>query len=568
MINIILANWNGWAYAFAWSIVDSLWQFLLIGILLKLILWLFSHQSSDWRYHISTGALLLCVGLWFTNMAGYLLAYQVNSKTVAVAIENNTTTNNKKTAFEHSNVNHLARQTPIDQKRQTNLTKKDNLKIAATEWVSKHKTILTFGWLMGVLILFAKMLGSWWYLRTLRSSKISVLSEQQLLQFRQLQKQLKINAKVQFYLSQLVSEPITFGFLKPIILLPIGLINQLTDSEVEAILLHELAHIKRNDFMVNMLQNCIEITLFYHPVIWWISGQIRDIREECCDDMAVAALQNKTTYASALVQVQRYSLTFKINLVMTATGKKGQLTKRVHRLFAANTDKKRTVFSFPLMVIFLFVGSLSLLAFQVARQHQPTVSVAADKMNILYMGVENPLTVALEGISNDKVTLTSSDLDLQPNGNGQYLASAKKIGKATITVATDNLSRAIVFEVLPLPTPKGIGNGNLSQGEGGITKWVTPKEMHELKGIKAETFAQFDVTCEIVSYEFTRVPKDGDPVTERGSKPQGIFNNRMKIHAEQAKAGDVYYVDSLMAKCPGDSEPRMLESLIFRVKSF
>ena len=315
-----------------------------------------------------------------------------------------------------------------------NIRIESTFQATAIEWISKYKALLALGWLIGVLTLLARMLGGWWYLRRLRTLGLTPFDQKHLKRFKALQERLNIRSTVQFYLSELVTEPITFGFLKPIILFPIGLINQLSESEVEAILLHELAHIKRHDFLINILQNCIEITLFYHPVIWWISGKIREIREECCDDMAISIQQNKATYAATLVQVQRYSLTSKINLVMTATGKKGQLTKRVHRLFTEKSPEKQKRISFPLVLVFLFVGSVSLLAFQYAQQNQPVVSISLDKMNVLYTNVENPITVALEGYSNEEIKVTSSDVDLKPNGYGKYIATPKQVGKARIIV--------------------------------------------------------------------------------------------------------------------------------------
>lgn len=565
MINLIIENWNGWAYAFAWSMVDSLWQFLLVGMVLKMILWLSPNQHSDWRYHISMGALLFCVGLWFTNIVGYLLEYQVNSENTAITIEN-AALKPQETAFINPVIPQETTTSTLTATEEVgNISIESTFQATAIEWISKHKALLALGWLIGVLTLLARMLGGWWYLRRLRTLGLIPFDQKHLKRFKALQERLNIRSTVQFYLSELVTEPITFGFLKPIILFPIGLINQLSESEVEAILLHELAHIKRHDFLINILQNCIEITLFYHPVIWWISGKIRNIREECCDDMAISIQQNKATYAATLVQVQRYSLTSKINLVMTATGKKGQLTKRVHRLFTEKSPEKQKRISFPLVLVFLLVGSVSLLAFQYAQQNQPVVSISLDKMNVLYTNVENPITVALEGYSNEEIKVTSSDVDLKPNGYGKYIATPKQVGKARIIVSTNEISKSIIFEVLSVPSPKAVPNGNFTkQGEKDGVIILTPKEMREMKGIKTELQKEYGYTCEIVSFELTRVPKKGDPTTEKNSGAD--FKNRVKGLVELANSGDTYYVDQIKAKCPGDEEARHLSGLIFKVK--
>jgi beta-lactamase regulating signal transducer with metallopeptidase domain len=567
MINLLIENWNGWAYAFAWSMVASLWQFLLVGMALKVILWLSPNQHSNWRYHISLGALVFCVGLWWTNVAGYLSEYHINSENTVISIQNDALIADDAVTLhpvipettDFSNENIIT--------ETENITTEKTLQTTITDWVSRYKIGLSIGWLIGVLALLTRLLGSWFYLRTLRMKGIEAIDNQYLNLFKTLQNRLNINTKVDLYLSKLVKEPITFGYLKPIVLIPIGLINQLSEQEVEAILLHELAHIKRNDFLINIIQNCIEITLFYHPVIWWISNQVREIREECCDDMAISIQKNKTTYAATLVQVQRYSysLTSKIKLVMAATGKKGQLTQRIHRLFTEKTAKKQRGISFPLILLTLVVGSFSLLAFQYIQQEEPTVSISLDKMNILYVGLENPITVALEGYSNDEITVTSNDVTLTPTEHGKYIAVPKELGQVRIVVSTRDISKSMFFEVVEVPSLRPVPDGNVSKDvKDGHTSIVTPKEMQEMKGIKTELQEEYGYTCEVVGFELTRVPKSDDPITERNNASN--FKGRVINLVKLAKSGDIYYVDQIKAKCPGDEEARYLNGLIFKVK--
>ena len=97
-------------------------------------------------------------------------------------------------------------------------------------------------------------------------------------------------------LSHLVESPITYRFFRPIVLLPISLFTHLSDEQIEVILLHELAHIKRQDYLVNLLQSCMEVLFFYHPLIWWISKQVRLEREHCCDDRGMNLRHNPMLY--------------------------------------------------------------------------------------------------------------------------------------------------------------------------------------------------------------------------------------------------------------------------------
>jgi beta-lactamase regulating signal transducer with metallopeptidase domain len=112
---------------------------------------------------------------------------------------------------------------------------------------------------------------------------------------------LGIERKVELKVSALVSSPLVIGFLKPVILLPAGLINELSPGEIELILLHELAHIKRTDFLVNIIIRLIRCLLFFNPAIWWLCKLIEEEREHCCDDIAVQICGDKVNYVRTLV---------------------------------------------------------------------------------------------------------------------------------------------------------------------------------------------------------------------------------------------------------------------------
>ena len=94
------------------------------------------------------------------------------------------------------------------------------------------------------------------------------------------------------------------GWVRPYILLPISAVTGLDEAQLEAVLAHELAHIRRYDYLVNLLQNAVETLLFYHPAVWWVSSRIREEREHCCDDLAVAVCGDVILYAGALAKLR------------------------------------------------------------------------------------------------------------------------------------------------------------------------------------------------------------------------------------------------------------------------
>ena len=95
------------------------------------------------------------------------------------------------------------------------------------------------------------------------------------------------------------------GWLRPVILFPASALTGLSAEQLEALLAHELAHIRRYDYLVNLLQTTVETLFFYHPAVWWVSAQVRQEREHCCDDLAVAACGDVLTYARALTALEQ-----------------------------------------------------------------------------------------------------------------------------------------------------------------------------------------------------------------------------------------------------------------------
>jgi beta-lactamase regulating signal transducer with metallopeptidase domain len=135
-----------------------------------------------------------------------------------------------------------------------------------------------------------------------------------------------------------VATPTVVGWLRPIVLLPVAAMAGLSPRQVEAILAHELAHIRRHDFAINLLQTFAETVLFYHPAVWWMSSRIRTEREHCCDDVAVSVCGDATEYVAALTELASWTLA-QPALAMGAT--RGPLLSRVRRLLHVPEARRR-----------------------------------------------------------------------------------------------------------------------------------------------------------------------------------------------------------------------------------
>lgn len=190
-------------------------------------------------------------------------------------------------------------------------------------------------WCVGVVLFALRPLLSWYTVRRLRTVGISAVPDgvQNLLQ--QSAQRLGLRQAVQVLQSTLVNVPVVVGCFRPVILLPMSLVTGLPANQLEAILAHELAHIRRHDYVVNLVQILIETVFFYHPAVWWLSRRIRTEREHCCDDLAVAALGNAVEYGRALLAVAELpgastSLAMGVN--------DGSLLSRVQRIVGLRSD--------------------------------------------------------------------------------------------------------------------------------------------------------------------------------------------------------------------------------------
>ena len=162
-----------------------------------------------------------------------------------------------------------------------------------------------------------------------------------------------IRRKVNIWLSDLVDGPLTLGFYKPIILFPIAVINQLTMEQVEAILLHELAHIRRNDYVINLVISWLSIIFFFNPFARMLIREIRKEREHCCDDLVLQFQYEPHAYASALLSLEKSRFRHS-GLVLAAAGRSRQLLlERVKRLSGQKITGRR--FSLSAMA-FLFIS--------------------------------------------------------------------------------------------------------------------------------------------------------------------------------------------------------------------
>ena len=226
---------------------------------------------------------------------------------------------------------------------------------AFAEWVQPVLPAMAVCWFVGVWIVLLRTTVGFWAAQRLRKSGVCAISDSIRKSATDLAEKMGVRQKIEIVQSSLVTAPATIGHWKPLILLPGSVMTGLTPRQLESVIAHELAHIRRHDFLVNAMQAVAESLLFYHPLMWWVSGTVRQERENCCDDEAVAACGRLTDYAEAMVVVDQLQGSAPV-VSLAANG--GSVLNRVRRL-AGRPISVRYRSGWCLLASLLIVASVS-----------------------------------------------------------------------------------------------------------------------------------------------------------------------------------------------------------------
>ncbi|MEO1652233.1 MAG: M56 family metallopeptidase, partial [Bacteroidota bacterium] len=250
--------------ALGWTILHSLWQAAIIAILLVISLIVLRKNSSKMRYFVTSLAMLtvLMVSIiTYVSISRYQNQYSARTDSPTTEIAQSQT-------FEIT----LQKASPVETPFFQTLAHFGH-------YFEQHLPFIVTVWFIGVVLLALRFLGAFAYLQRLKHHKTQEVSEYWKGTLKYLSSQVGVKQSVQLFESALVQVPMVIGHFKPVILLPLGALTGLSQHQIESILAHELAHIKRHDYLINILQSLLEIVLFFNPFVWWISTKIREERE-------------------------------------------------------------------------------------------------------------------------------------------------------------------------------------------------------------------------------------------------------------------------------------------------
>ncbi len=335
-----------------WTLFHSLWQATVVLLILVFVLFLMKKYSPRVRYLIAFSGLIICLIISaFTAHKSYTFAKE------KVAIRE-TLINNplelKELLKSKLSIENGSGSSPI-------FSSINTIKFRA--FMQRNFPIVFALWILGMFYFLFRMVGGVIHLQQLRTRQITIPEEFWLNKFNEISDKLGITKSVELLQSAVVKIPMLLGYFKPVVILPISLMTGLSNKEIEAVIAHELAHLKRHDYLFNIIQSVIEAVFFYHPAVWLISRIIRNEREHSCDDLAIQCTGDKLNYIKALATAQELNTKSSPNYAMAFSINKGGLLDRVKRIKNQNTMKNNVTEGFIAASIIFF--SLILLSFTI-----------------------------------------------------------------------------------------------------------------------------------------------------------------------------------------------------------
>ncbi|KFE66560.1 M56 family metallopeptidase [Hyalangium minutum] len=199
-------------------------------------------------------------------------------------------------------------------------------------WLWTLRPWLMSAWLCGVLLLSLRTAWAWRQAQVLAREGTQQPEAEVTRALARMMERTRVSRPMRLLESIAVEVPTVVGLWKPLILVPPSTLTGLSVPQLEAVLAHELAHIRRHDYLVNLLQALVETVLFYHPAVWWLSARIREEREHCADDVAVECCGDAVMYSRALATLEQLRVRVPAP-ALAANG--GSLLQRIQRLLAA-----------------------------------------------------------------------------------------------------------------------------------------------------------------------------------------------------------------------------------------
>jgi beta-lactamase regulating signal transducer with metallopeptidase domain len=381
-------NQSAFLKALGWALVNSFWQFGVLWLIFVLVLSVKKNLSATVKHGLAVT--LISTGfVW--SLAGLCIRYFEYSANVATVFD---------TAFG------------------------SGFYFFLNHFLEKNLAYLSLVYLLVVFALFFKFLRYFYFSHKIQTQGLIKVRAQLRMYVEKMAQQMNIKRRVSIWLSQYVDTPVIIGFLRPTILIPVACINQLSVSQMEAVILHELAHIKRNDYLLNLFIAMTEIVYFFNPFSRLLIKALKQERENSCDDWVLQFRFDPIQYASALLSLEKNRVTYlPLSIASTGSGSKTLLLHRVQRILQVRTTETGNNLKF--FAYFLSVGLLTLVAFL-----NPG-TVVIKNLSAEFLPVKRIFYASLE-TSSQKITPTETVFIQQPHTENNLVKTHQNPVKAFV----------------------------------------------------------------------------------------------------------------------------------------
>jgi beta-lactamase regulating signal transducer with metallopeptidase domain len=470
--------------AVAAALLHSLWQGALIALVTGLLWWALRGSRPNARYVLGCVALALMVSAWaltaWRTAVQLLPAAAVAGQTAPPA---------------------LGPAGPFDASPAIRTISRAELDEGEVSWARRLDSWslrLVPLWLVGVFGLSFRLALSWWVVQRLRRAAQTPVAAIVAERVQALAMALRVSRAVRVAQSAAVQVPAVIGWLRPVILLPASALTGLSAPQLDAILAHELAHIRRHDFAVNLLQTAAEILLFYHPACWWVSRRVRAERELCCDDVAVSLCGDRVLYASALAELESLRAAPSLPPALAATD--GPLLQRVRRLLSPLPAGRRapglTAALVPAALLAVVMTGATITAAAAQGAPQPVTAARDGRLPAGHGIVRGQIVDAQSGRpvadAGYEITGTEDSASGRSDENGRFETRPLKAGTYTISArAKGYVWGTYGAKESPFGAPIDVREGRVSSGieirlaaSGAINGRILDERGNGLRGVE------------------------------------------------------------------------------------
>ncbi len=375
-------------HALGWTLVHSIWQLLLVAGVLWLSLKLARKASPALTYGLGVGSLLIS---FLATLVTFLYLW---TRPEGILI------------------------LPGDPVNSSPSMDWEGFLAQVIFWTEQNLSLVVNFWFFGAILFLFRLIAQLTEVRNLRKNSLPFENlEIQTLTDRLVTK-LGVRRKIEIRTTERAHSPVTFGVLTPVILLPAALIFQLSPAHLEAVIAHELAHVKRNDYLSNLLLSTLEVLFFFHPCYWWMSQTVKELRESAADELALKAGISSTDLANALAEVLQFASQHPPELSLAAGKKRNPTLLRIKRMLGYPTENypQTPLISIPMVLTLLLCAGLVASAPQDPAPMRASFEQNSERSGLVYLqdtirksGMDSARTMLVQSTKEMDLTLTLDD---------------------------------------------------------------------------------------------------------------------------------------------------------------